>query len=101
MSGINKQADGLRVISENLYANEKLHPALREILINAADTIEILSTEIQQYRAIGTVEDFKKSDDVRKKVTEIVNRQLIAGKNNYKEVYGCFREIVDVVQENY
>lgn len=26
--------------------------------------------EIQQYRAIGTVEDFQKSEDMRKRVTE-------------------------------
>lgn len=57
--------------------------------------------EIQQYRDIGTVEEYKKSADVRKQITEIVNRQLIAGKNNYKEVYNCFYEIVDVVQNNY
>lgn len=57
--------------------------------------------EIQKYRAIGTIEDFQKSSDVRKQVTEIVDRQLVAGKNNFKETYDCFWEIVKVVQENY
>lgn len=57
--------------------------------------------EIQQYRLLGTIEDFQKSVEVKKQVTEIVNRQLIAGKNNYKETNNCFYEIVKVVQENY
>lgn len=39
--------------------------------------------------------------EANKKITEIVNRQLIAGKNNYKEIYNSFYEIVKVVQENY
>ena len=39
--------------------------------------------------------------ETNKKITEIVNRQLIAGKNNYKEVYSAFYEIVKVVQDNY
>ena len=39
--------------------------------------------------------------EVKEKITEIVNRQLIAGKNNYKEIYDCFYEIVKVVQDNY
>lgn len=42
-----------------------------------------------------------KALEVKEKVTEIVNRQLIAGKNNYKEIYDCFYEIVKVVQDNY
>lgn len=39
--------------------------------------------------------------EVNEKITEIVNRQLIARKNNYKEIYNSFYEIVKVVQENY
>ena len=39
--------------------------------------------------------------EVKSKITEIVNRQLIAEKNNYKEIYDCFYEIVKVVQDNY
>lgn len=39
--------------------------------------------------------------ETNEKITEIVNRQLIAGKNNYKEIYNCFYEIVKVVQDNY
>lgn len=42
-----------------------------------------------------------KALEVKSKITEIVNRQLIAGKSNYKEVYDCFHEIVKIVQENY
>ena len=30
-------------------------------------------------------------------IKEIVNRQLIAGKNNYKETYECFWEIAKIV----
>lgn len=57
--------------------------------------------EIQQYRAIGTVDEFQQALDVKKQVTEIVNSQLIAGKDNYKEVYASFYEIVKVIQDNY
>ena len=39
--------------------------------------------------------------EVNKKITEIVNRQLIAGKNNYKEIYNSFHEIAKVIQDNY
>lgn len=39
--------------------------------------------------------------DVKEQITEIVDRQLIAGKNNYKEISDCFYEIVKIVQENY
>lgn len=38
---------------------------------------------------------------MKKDITDIVNRQLIAGKNNYKEIYDTFYEIVKVVQNNY
>lgn len=58
-------------------------------------------TEIQQYRKLGTVEECKKSANVRRQVTEIVNRQLIAGEDTYEEVYSCFWEIVRVIQDNY
>lgn len=57
--------------------------------------------ELKQYHSIGTVEECQKSATVRKEVTEIVNRQLIAGKNNYKEVYKSFYDIVKVIQDNY
>lgn len=39
--------------------------------------------------------------EIQEKVTEIVNRQLIAGNNNYKEIYDCFFEIAKIVQDNY
>lgn len=57
--------------------------------------------ELQQYREIGTVEECRKAVEVKKGITEIVDRQLIAGKNNYKEVYDCFHEIVKNTQDNY
>lgn len=57
--------------------------------------------EIQQYRAIGTPEECRAAVNVKKEITEIVNRQLIAGKNNYKETYNCFYEIVKIIQDNY
>ena len=38
---------------------------------------------------------------IQEKITEIVNRQLIAGNNNYKEIYDCFFELVKIVQDNY
>ncbi len=57
--------------------------------------------EVQQYRAIGTLEECRTAMTVKKEVQEIVDRQLVAGKNNYKETYDCFWEIVKVVQANY
>ena len=55
--------------------------------------------EIQQYRAIGTPEECRAAVEVKKEITEIVNRQLIAGKDNYKETYNCFYEIVKIIQD--
>lgn len=57
--------------------------------------------EVQQYRAIGTLEECRKAMTVKREVQEIVDQQLVAGKNNYKETYDCFWEIVKVVQANY
>ena len=57
--------------------------------------------EIQKYRAIGTVEECRETIKIKQKITEIVNQQLIAGKDNYKEVYSCFYDIVRVVQNCY
>lgn len=57
--------------------------------------------EVQQYRQIGTPEECRAAMTVKKEVQEIVDRQLVAGKNNYKETYDCFWEIVKVVQANY
>lgn len=54
--------------------------------------------EIQQYRAIGTVDECRKAMEVNQKIIDIVNQQLIAGKDNYKEVYGCFYDIVRTIQ---
>lgn len=58
-------------------------------------------SEIQQYRAIGTIEKCREAREVKHEITEIVNQQLIAGKNNYKEVYGCFCDIAKVIQDHY
>ena len=73
------------------------------VRMNENETNEVIGflSELEQYRTIGTVGECKKFADVRKQVTEIVNRQLIAGKNNYKEVYSCFYEIADIIQNNY
>ena len=44
-------------------------------------------------------EAIKEEQQVNKyeEIKEIVNRQLIAGKNNYKETYECFLEIAKIV----
>lgn len=52
--------------------------------------------EHKQYCQLGTVEECRKAVDARKRVQEIADGQLIAGKNNYGEVYDCFRKIVKV-----
>ncbi len=57
--------------------------------------------EIQQYRAIGTVEECLEAREIKQKITEMVNQQLIAGKDNYKEIYSCFYEIVRIIQNHY
>ena len=43
--------------------------------------------EVQQYRAIGTVEECQQAVKVKDKITEIVNQQLIVGKDSYKAGY--------------
>lgn len=57
--------------------------------------------EIQQYRTMGTVEECLVAREVKQKITEIVSRQLIAGNDNYKEIYSCFYDIVKVIQGSY
>lgn len=60
--------------------------------------IEELEAEIEEYRAIGTVEECRVAVEMKRRIAEIVNQQLIAGKDNYKEVYNCFYDIVKVMQ---
>lgn len=86
--------EGVKVLDDSIY---QYNTSCLEALNTALKALE----EIQQYRSIGTIEELQKSVDVRKQVTEIVNRQLVAGKNNFKETYDCFHEIVKVVQDNY
>ena len=66
-----------------------------------ANTILAMVEELQQCRAIGTLEECRKAITVRREVQEIVDRQLIAGEDSYEEIYACFWEIVKVVQANY
>lgn len=93
-----KDIEKIQILFRQKYGEECLaDKEIEEVLKIAKAEHE----ELQQYRSIGMVEEVKKSADVRNKVTEIVNRQLVAGKNNFKETYDCFWEIVKVVQENY
>lgn len=59
-------------------------------------TIGKVIDEWVDFKEIGTVEECRKAVDVRKRVQEIADGQLIAGKNNYGEVYDCFRKTVKV-----
>ena len=59
-----------------------------------------MQMKLKKYQAIGTVEECRAAKEVKKEITEIVNRQLIAGKNNYKETYNCFYEIAKIIQDN-
>ena len=80
------------------YENTGLTP---EKIVALDEEYTKLAKELMEYRKIGTVEECKKSANMQKQVTEIVNRQLIAGKNNYKETNSCFYEITKVIQDNY
>ncbi len=71
---------------------------LDDIGLIIRDALKELDKEIQQYRALGTVEELRKSTEKQKEIEEIVNSQLIAGKDSYKEVYSSFYDIVKVVQ---
>lgn len=53
--------------------------------------------------AIGVSEsqENQKAKYILDQIKEVVNRQLIAKKNNYKEVYKSFYEIVEIIQNNY
>lgn len=57
--------------------------------------------EIQQYRAIGTVNECREAVKVKDKIEEIANQQLIAGKDSYKECYDCFYKIVKAIQNSH
>lgn len=48
---------------------------------------------------LGTVEECREAVRIKKDVIRNVNMQLIAGKNNYEEVYDTFCDIVDIVQK--
>lgn len=48
---------------------------------------------------LGTVEECREAVRIKKDVIENVNMQLIAGKNNYKEVYDSFYKIAAIVQK--
>lgn len=65
------------------------------------DFMMAILAEVQQYREIGMPEECRTAMTVKKEVQEIVDRQLVAGKNNYKETYDCFWKITKVVQANY
>lgn len=54
--------------------------------------------EVQQYRAISTVKECQEAVKVKDIIKEIVNQQLIAGKDSYKAGYDCFYKIVKVIQ---
>ena len=66
-------------------------PVAREMAILALE-------EVQKYRAIGTVEEFRQLKEINEKITEVVNKQLVAGRNSYKETHECFHKIADIVQ---
>ena len=78
-------------VSPMLYAGRK----------EKAETIIKGFEELEQYRAIGTPEECQAAVKVKKEITEVVNRQLIAGRNNYKETNNCFYEIAKIIQDNY
>ena len=53
----------------------------------------------QEQEALKVIlSEFRELKEINEKITEAVNGQLIAGKNNYKEAYECFHKIVDIVQ---
>lgn len=91
--GLGKEGDGL---TENEFIKER-----QKVLKSMSDTVcltreeaKYILEEIEQYRAIGTFEECREAMEVKHKITEIVNKQLIVGNGKYKEVYGCFYDIV-------
>lgn len=46
------------------------------------------------------VEELREAREKQNEIEKIINMQLIAGKNNYKEIYDCFYEIVKVFQRH-
>ena len=92
-------------MTESEYTNEELIDFMYDVMDwrDAEDTPMIYAVikalkEREAYRAIGTVSEFRELKEINEKITEAVNGQLIAGKNNYKEVYECFHKIADIVQ---
>ena len=85
-----------RYLPWGVYINNRTHPSKpREI--NFSEWLE----GFVKKECGGTLEECRKAMTVKREVQEIVDQQLIAGKNNYKETYDCFWEIVKVVQANY
>ncbi len=64
-----------------------------QMLLTAAD-----ETILREYKELGVVEELQEAREKLKEIEEIVNLQLIAGKNDYKEIYDSFHKIVKAVQ---
>lgn len=82
---------------------KKMHGRISEWLLKDKEITEFKISAIEdliQYRSLGAVEECREAVEIKKRITEIVNQQLIAGKDNYKEVYNCFYDIVKVIQAN-
>ncbi len=74
----------------------------KEIGITVKELYEkwnVMLAEYLEYQQLGTVEELWEAKEKQKEIEGIVNSQLIAGKNNYKEVYDSFYEIVKAVQQ--
>ena len=89
----NAKDEAIKALEEiKLYHESKLS-------LVPSNIFEEICKENDEYKAIGTPEECRAAVEVKKEITEIVNRQLIAG--NYKETYNCFYEIVKIIQDNY
>lgn len=87
---------------ENEQCYEQCEGCCSEVKENVCTCRDaIIVSVLKQYRTIGTVEECQDAMEVKQKITEIVNQQIIAGKDNYKEVYKCFYDIVSVIQRSY
>lgn len=94
------EQQAIRVFKEELEIIEPTNPQAKELCNSMELSIKALG-EVQQYRALGTVEECKVARNVKMEVTTIVDRLLVTNCLENENLIEAFWEIADIIQENY
>ena len=84
-----KSFDETISLLEEFMESDDVHGELFTVLRSARDFMENLNEEIQQYKAIGTIEEFK---TLKEKENEDFNMLLKAVKESYPMSKGAYME---------